>query len=124
MGKALQQLSQQLLEAWKHLGISQRVSVLVTAVGVIAGLTVLILWASRPDYGLLYGKLSDGEIGALPADTVFYRAVHGEFDAVVAMYHDQGLAPFKLIAFDSVRFAGQPSFNRRQCARITIKHQA
>jgi len=27
--------------------------------------------------------------------------VHGEFDAVVAMYHDQGLAPFKLIAFDN-----------------------
>ncbi len=34
-------------------------------------------------------------------DTVFYRAVHGEFDAVVAMYHDQGLAPFKLLAFDN-----------------------
>jgi 4-hydroxythreonine-4-phosphate dehydrogenase len=34
-------------------------------------------------------------------DTVFYRAAHGEFDAVVAMYHDQGLAPFKLLAFDN-----------------------
>ena len=40
-------------------------------------------------------------IGPCSADTVFYRAVHGEFDAVVAMYHDQGLAPFKLIAFDN-----------------------
>ena len=40
-------------------------------------------------------------IGPCPADTVFYRALHGEFDAVVAMYHDQGLAPFKLIAFDN-----------------------
>jgi 4-hydroxythreonine-4-phosphate dehydrogenase len=40
-------------------------------------------------------------IGPCPADTVFYRAAHGEFDAVVAMYHDQGLAPFKLIAFDN-----------------------
>jgi len=39
--------------------------------------------------------------GPLPADTVFYRALHGEFDAVVAMYHDQGLAPFKLLAFDN-----------------------
>ena len=37
----------------------------------------------------------------LPADTFFFRAYHGEFDAVVAMYHDQGLAPFKLIAFDN-----------------------
>ena len=39
--------------------------------------------------------------GPLPADTVFYRAARGEFDAVVAMYHDQGLAPFKLLAFDT-----------------------
>ena len=42
-----------------------------------------------------------GAIGPCSADTVFYRAVHGEFDAVVAMYHDQGLAPFKLVAFDT-----------------------
>lgn len=39
--------------------------------------------------------------GPCSADTVFYRALHGEFDAVVAMYHDQGLAPFKLLAFDN-----------------------
>jgi 4-hydroxythreonine-4-phosphate dehydrogenase len=39
--------------------------------------------------------------GPHSADTLFYRATHGEFDAVVAMYHDQGLAPFKLIAFDN-----------------------
>jgi 4-hydroxythreonine-4-phosphate dehydrogenase len=37
--------------------------------------------------------------GPLPADTVFRRAVEGEFDAVVAMYHDQGLIPVKLLAF-------------------------
>jgi 4-phospho-D-threonate 3-dehydrogenase / 4-phospho-D-erythronate 3-dehydrogenase len=37
--------------------------------------------------------------GPLPADTVFVRAVGGEFDAVVACYHDQGLIPVKLIAF-------------------------
>lgn len=34
-------------------------------------------------------------------DTVFHRAVRGEFDAVLCMYHDQGLIPLKLIAFDS-----------------------
>ena len=39
--------------------------------------------------------------GPLPGDTVFHRAVQGEFDGVVAMYHDQGLAPLKLHAFDS-----------------------
>jgi 4-hydroxythreonine-4-phosphate dehydrogenase len=39
--------------------------------------------------------------GPHSADTLFYRAAHGQFDAVVAMYHDQGLAPLKLIAFDN-----------------------
>ncbi len=38
--------------------------------------------------------------GPIPADTAFYRALRREFDIVVAMYHDQGLAPFKLIHFD------------------------
>jgi len=37
--------------------------------------------------------------GPLPADTVFQRAVNGEFDAVVAMYHDQGHIAMKLIGF-------------------------
>jgi 4-hydroxythreonine-4-phosphate dehydrogenase len=37
--------------------------------------------------------------GPLPADTVFVRAANGEFDAVVACYHDQGLIPVKLLAF-------------------------
>lgn len=35
-----------------------------------------------------------------PADTIFARALRGEFDAVVALYHDQGLAPLKVIDFD------------------------
>ena len=39
--------------------------------------------------------------GPLPGDTVFHAAARGDYDAVVAMYHDQGLAPLKLIAFDS-----------------------
>lgn len=37
--------------------------------------------------------------GPLPPDTVFYSAMNGRFDAVVCMYHDQGLIPFKLIHF-------------------------
>jgi 4-hydroxythreonine-4-phosphate dehydrogenase len=37
--------------------------------------------------------------GPFPADTVFVRAVRGEFDAVIANYHDQGLIPVKLLAF-------------------------
>jgi 4-hydroxythreonine-4-phosphate dehydrogenase len=37
--------------------------------------------------------------GPFPADTVFVRATRGEFDAVIACYHDQGLIPVKLLAF-------------------------
>jgi 4-hydroxythreonine-4-phosphate dehydrogenase len=37
--------------------------------------------------------------GPLPGDTVFVRAVRGEFDAVIACYHDQGLIPIKMAAF-------------------------
>jgi 4-phospho-D-threonate 3-dehydrogenase / 4-phospho-D-erythronate 3-dehydrogenase len=37
--------------------------------------------------------------GPLPADTVFVRAMRGEFDCVIACYHDQGLIPVKLAAF-------------------------
>lgn len=36
-----------------------------------------------------------------PPDTVFLRAVKGDYDIVVAMYHDQGHIPMKLLAFDS-----------------------
>jgi len=38
--------------------------------------------------------------GPFPADTLFLNAVHGEFDGVVAMYHDQGMIPVKLLDFD------------------------
>lgn len=38
-------------------------------------------------------------IGPLPPDSLFYSAVHGKYDAVVSMYHDQGLIPFKLLHF-------------------------
>ena len=40
-------------------------------------------------------------VGPLSGDTVFYYALLGDFDAVVAMYHDQGLAPLKAVAFDT-----------------------
>jgi 4-hydroxythreonine-4-phosphate dehydrogenase len=40
-------------------------------------------------------------VGPLSPDTVFNRAIEGEFDAVLCMYHDQGLIPLKLHAFHS-----------------------
>ena len=39
--------------------------------------------------------------GPLPVDTLIHRAVAGEFDGVIAMYHDQGHIPVKLIGFDA-----------------------
>jgi len=38
--------------------------------------------------------------GPFPADTIFIRAAAGDYDAVVAMYHDQGLIPVKLLGWD------------------------
>jgi 4-hydroxythreonine-4-phosphate dehydrogenase len=38
--------------------------------------------------------------GPHPPDTVFFQAARGDFDAVVCMYHDQGLIPFKLLHFE------------------------
>ncbi len=37
--------------------------------------------------------------GPFPADTLFVRAARGEFDVVIACYHDQGLVPVKLLSF-------------------------
>ncbi len=37
--------------------------------------------------------------GPFPPDTIFFKAAQGDFDAVVCMYHDQGLIPFKLLHF-------------------------
>lgn len=39
--------------------------------------------------------------GPYPPDTIYYRAYRGEFDIVVSMYHDQGLIPLKLMAFET-----------------------
>ena len=39
-------------------------------------------------------------VGPLPPDTLFYHAAKGVYDAVVCMYHDQGLIPFKMLHFE------------------------
>lgn len=39
--------------------------------------------------------------GPASADTLFHEVYHGQYEAVVAMYHDQGLAPLKMVAFES-----------------------
>ena len=40
-------------------------------------------------------------VGPLSADALFYHAYRGEYEAVVAMYHDQGLAPLKMVTFET-----------------------
>jgi 4-hydroxythreonine-4-phosphate dehydrogenase len=52
-------------------------------------------------------RLGARAAGPFPADSVFFRAALGEFDAVVALYHDQGLIPVKLL--DAVN--GDPAVN-------------
>lgn len=58
--------------------------------------------------------------GPLPADSLFGRAARGEFDGVVALFHDQGLAPAKALAFDSAVtvLAGAPHL------RVSVIHGA
>lgn len=40
-----------------------------------------------------------GVCGPIPSDVIFYEALNGKFDCIVAMYHDQALAPFKMLYF-------------------------
>lgn len=47
----------------------------------------------------LAGFAADEVSGPWPPDTVFHQAASGRYDAVVALYHDQGLIPFKLLHF-------------------------
>ena len=39
--------------------------------------------------------------GPIPADAIFHQHLAGKYDAVVAMYHDQGLGPMKMLSFES-----------------------
>lgn len=57
----------------------------------------------EPAVALLRGELGETAdcTGPISPDTVFHRAAGGEFDGVLCMYHDQGLIPLKLHAFDS-----------------------
>jgi 4-hydroxythreonine-4-phosphate dehydrogenase len=54
----------------------------------------------RPAVESLRAEGIDAE-GPLPGDTVFHRHLMGDYDAVVAAYHDQGLGPLKSVDFAS-----------------------
>src|SRR5262245_23730796 len=81
MNRNLSKLSTQLLEIWRQLGTSQRISVLSATLIVAGGLVALAFWSSRAEYSLLYGKLSDSEsakvIAALDDAKVPYKIGSG-----------------------------------------------
>ena len=81
MNQNLGKLAKQLGEIWKQLGTSQRISVLAATFVLIAGLSTIAFWSSRTEYGLLYGRLADGEsakvIAALDDAKVSYKVGAG-----------------------------------------------
>lgn len=54
-----------LLALWRQLGLNQRVSLIVAALAVTAGLIGVVLWSKRPDYQLLYARLGDKDAAAV-----------------------------------------------------------
>lgn len=81
MNQNLTKLLGQLRAIWQQLGVSQRVSVLGATAVLLGGLIALSVWSARPQYSLLYGKLSDTEsakvIQALDDAKVPYRIGSG-----------------------------------------------
>ncbi|KAB2647401.1 MAG: flagellar M-ring protein FliF [Verrucomicrobia bacterium] len=81
MNNGLTQIGNQLKTIWLQLGGGQRLTLIVTALAVIMGLSGLVMWSARPDYALLYGKLDDAEsskvIAALTEAGVPYQTSRG-----------------------------------------------
>jgi flagellar M-ring protein FliF len=77
MNQNLAKLLGQLHEIWKQLGVPQRASVIGATAVLLGGFIALSIWSSRPQYSLLYGKLSDTEsakvIQALDDAKVAYK---------------------------------------------------
>jgi flagellar basal-body M-ring protein/flagellar hook-basal body protein (fliF) len=55
----MKNFTQSLLDLWKQLGLNQRVSLVVAALAVVGGLIGVAIWSQRPDYQLLYARLSE-----------------------------------------------------------------
>ncbi|HWA85555.1 MAG TPA: flagellar basal-body MS-ring/collar protein FliF [Opitutus sp.] len=61
----MQKFAASLFALWKQLGLNQRVSLALAALVVVAGMAALLVWSRRPDYQLLYGKLSERDTAAV-----------------------------------------------------------
>ncbi len=61
----MKNILQSLGTLWSHLGANQRVSLVIAAMVVVAGLAALVSWSRRPDYQLLYGRLGEKDAAAV-----------------------------------------------------------
>ena len=61
----MKNFTQSLLDLWKQLGLNQRVSLVVAGLAVVGGLIAVALWSQRPDYQLLYARLSEKDAAAI-----------------------------------------------------------
>lgn len=81
MNPRLSQLLTQLQTIWKQLGLNQRISLVLAAGAVLAGLGGLAMWSTRVDYAHLYGGLDEAEAGkviaALDEAKIPYRISRG-----------------------------------------------
>lgn len=81
MNQNLSKLGAQLRDIWLQLGVAQRVSVISATLVLLVGMGALAFWSSRPDYSLLYGRLSDSEaakvIAALDDAKIPYKVGSG-----------------------------------------------
>jgi flagellar M-ring protein FliF len=77
MNPNVAKIGRQFQEIWKQLGANQRVSVVLASGVLFLGVIGVAWWSGRPEYSLLYGKLSDGEaskvIAALDDAKVRYK---------------------------------------------------
>lgn len=77
----MKDFGQSLLNIWKHLGLNQKVSIVVAALAVVICLVGLVIWSRQPDYQLLYGRLSDKDsaaiISQLQAQNIPHKIANG-----------------------------------------------
>ena len=61
----MKNFAQSLVDLWKQLGLNQRVSLVVAALAVTAGMIAIVLWSQRPDYTLLFGRLNEKDAASV-----------------------------------------------------------
>ena len=91
MKEQLQRLVGQLSAIWNQIGLNQRISLVLGATLVLLGMLGLGWWSTRVDYGLLYGRIDDGEaskvVGVLDELKIPYRMTGGQIHVPVDQVH-------------------------------------